>query len=111
MRDKESTSHHLPRPFPRCLAGTTPRGDRFSSGRTRLLDLVPGRTSLGCQVLLLVAMGILSVRATPTVIAETGGNLDVPASSKPVEERLNLPGLEKPVEILRDRWGIAHIYA
>ena len=27
------------------------------------------------------------------------------------EERLDVAGLEQPVEILRDRWGIAHIYA
>lgn len=27
------------------------------------------------------------------------------------QETLNLPGLEKPVEILVDEWGIAHIYA
>jgi penicillin amidase len=26
-------------------------------------------------------------------------------------EKLSIPGLQKPVEILRDRWGIAHIYA
>ncbi|MCS6816347.1 MAG: penicillin acylase family protein, partial [Blastocatellia bacterium] len=27
------------------------------------------------------------------------------------EETLLVPGLERPVEILRDRWGVAHIYA
>ena len=27
------------------------------------------------------------------------------------EEKLAIPGLRQPVEILRDRWGIAHIYA
>ncbi|GAB3919798.1 penicillin acylase family protein [Larkinella terrae] len=26
-------------------------------------------------------------------------------------EKLKLPGLKQPVEILRDRWGVAHIYA
>jgi penicillin amidase len=26
-------------------------------------------------------------------------------------EKLKLPGLQQPVEILRDRWGVAHIYA
>ena len=26
-------------------------------------------------------------------------------------EQVTLPGLEKPVEILRDRWGVPHIYA
>ena len=33
------------------------------------------------------------------------------ASPELVEERLNAPGLEEPVEILTDRWGVAHIYA
>ena len=27
------------------------------------------------------------------------------------DEALNLPGLNEPVEIIRDRWGISHIYA
>ena len=27
------------------------------------------------------------------------------------EETLHLPGLSQPVEIITDRWGIAHIYA
>ena len=25
--------------------------------------------------------------------------------------RLKMPGLQKPVDVLRDRWGVAHIYA
>src|SRR3977135_2885479 len=29
----------------------------------------------------------------------------------PASEKLALPGLTQPVEILKDRWGIAHIYA
>ncbi len=28
-----------------------------------------------------------------------------------IEGAISVPGLEKPVEILRDRWGVAHIYA
>src|SRR4051812_45383781 len=32
-----------------------------------------------------------------------------PALGEPAE--IALPGLSQPVEILRDRWGIAHIYA
>jgi penicillin amidase len=32
-------------------------------------------------------------------------------SNAPKVERLSVPGLIKPVEILRDRWGVAHIYA
>jgi len=29
----------------------------------------------------------------------------------PVEGRLRLPGLERPVEVIRDRWGVPHLYA
>src|SRR3989442_6642032 len=28
-----------------------------------------------------------------------------------VEGKVRLPGLEEPVEVLRDRWGVPHIYA
>src|SRR4051794_13207001 len=35
--------------------------------------------------------------------------LALPARGEP--EELGVPGLREPVEILRDRWGIAHIYA
>ncbi|UCC26604.1 MAG: penicillin acylase family protein [Gemmatimonadales bacterium] len=37
----------------------------------------------------------------------------VPADAQtlPASERLEIPGLQQPVEILRDHWGIAHIYA
>ncbi len=33
------------------------------------------------------------------------------AQGLPRAESLTLPGLDEPVEILKDRWGIAHIYA
>ena len=33
------------------------------------------------------------------------------AADPPAAETLRLKGLEHPVEILRDRWGVAHIYA
>ena len=29
----------------------------------------------------------------------------------PAEEKLLAPGLTQPVQILKDRWGISHIYA
>jgi penicillin amidase len=34
-----------------------------------------------------------------------------PLAQEPPTSRLRVPGLSQPVEILRDRWGIAHIYA
>jgi penicillin amidase len=33
------------------------------------------------------------------------------AAQSPRTDTLHLPGLREPVEVLRDRWGIAHIYA
>ena len=33
------------------------------------------------------------------------------AGAAPSTETLRLPGLTQPVEIVKDRWGISHIYA
>src|ERR1700761_4256365 len=33
------------------------------------------------------------------------------AAATPPSETLLCPGLSQPVEIIKDRWGIAHIYA
>lgn len=33
------------------------------------------------------------------------------AVAAPLEGEIDLPGLKEPVEVLRDRWGVAHIYA
>jgi penicillin amidase len=34
-----------------------------------------------------------------------------PAKAAPAQETLTTPGLGQPVEIIRDRWGVSHIYA
>ncbi len=34
----------------------------------------------------------------------------VNAADVPVE-KISVPGLKRPVEILRDKWGVSHIYA
>jgi len=39
-----------------------------------------------------------------------GGAVAAPAQT-PAPDTLRAPGLREPVEIIRDRWGIAHIYA
>ncbi|MBS0281990.1 MAG: penicillin acylase family protein, partial [Proteobacteria bacterium] len=33
------------------------------------------------------------------------------AAAQPAAQNLTLPGLHQPVEIVKDRWGVAHIYA
>ncbi|MGZ5927156.1 MAG: penicillin acylase family protein, partial [Rhizomicrobium sp.] len=35
----------------------------------------------------------------------------LPAAAQPATQNLTLPGLHQPVEIIRDHFGIAHIYA
>src|SRR4030095_10101674 len=37
--------------------------------------------------------------------------LAAPAPAAQTETRLKLAGLDRPVEVLRDRWGVPHIYA
>jgi penicillin G amidase len=54
---------------------------------------------------LVALLGPLALGAIPLGLA-------VPAAAQaPETTRLVLPGLERPVEMLVDRWGIAHIYA
>src|SRR6478672_2803103 len=50
-----------------------------------------------CAALLLLFLLALSI-------------VDVEAQSAAVE-KLQMPGLAQPVEILKDRWGVSHIYA
>lgn len=59
--------------------------------------------TLSTRALMRVVVWALAV-AIPSLAAAQGRR---PASS----DTLRLAGLEQPVEILRDRWGISHIYA
>jgi penicillin amidase len=58
--------------------------------------------------LLLVFTLVLALPA-----AETTASLRTKARAAlaPIEGELTLAGLKQPVEVLRDRWGVAHIYA
>ena len=41
-----------------------------------------------------------------------GGTRPAPLAAQPApRESLSLPGLRQPVEVIRDRWGLNHIYA
>jgi penicillin amidase len=44
-------------------------------------------------------------------IGITGALAAFPAAAPPPEATLTVPGLEQPVEVLRDRWGVNHLYA
>jgi penicillin amidase len=35
----------------------------------------------------------------------------LPAIAQPASQNLSVPGLHQPVEIVKDRWGVSHIYA
>jgi penicillin amidase len=60
-------------------------------------------------LLVLLAHGI----APPALAADTPESLHKKASAvlAQLEGEIKVPGLKEPVEVLRDRWGIPHIYA
>jgi penicillin amidase len=55
----------------------------------------------------------LSLAAATAFLASGSVSLTAQVAAPPLPEStvLELPGLDRPVEILKDRWGIAHIYA
>lgn len=60
--------------------------------------------------LLMIAFdpGLFATAAPPTAEALKAGAREVLAQ---LEGEIRLPGLTEPVEVLRDRWGVPHIYA
>jgi penicillin amidase len=63
------------------------------------------------RVLLLVLLSLSSTLPAPA--AETPESLLKKASAvlAQLEGEIRVPGLQAPIEILRDRWGIPHVYA
>lgn len=63
----------------------------------------------------LLALGLVAVAQPNTNLLKGDSPEQLLAKSKQVLAKLdgdiNLPGLKEPVEVIRDRWGIAHIYA
>jgi len=64
-------------------------------------------------LLVCLAFSPLVTGAEPTAKQQSPAALaaDAKQSLAQIEGELKLPGLKEPVEILRDRWGVAHIYA
>src|SRR5262249_53252850 len=60
---------------------------------------------------LAVLFGVLGACCSAT--AETAEDLAAKARAvlAQLDGEIKTPGLEQPVEVLRDRWGVAHIYA
>lgn len=71
------------------------------------------RRRLGRCRLFICLMFLLSVPGAWVSAQETAEQILTRAESalSQIEGDLQLPGLREPVEVLRDRWGIAHIYA
>lgn len=70
------------------------------------------RLSGDCRMTIwLIVLLLMSTSSLPA--QETSEQILTRATSvlSQVEGDLQLPGLREPVEVLRDRWGIAHIYA
>ena len=61
---------------------------------------------------LLIAVGVtFHLAAAPVATQQPAATVPPTATSSPRPATLAVPGLRAPVEIIRDRWGINHIYA
>ena len=78
-----------------------PRGDRPAPSRRSILAAIPA-------VALAAALAACVASAPPAP-----GSLDALARQAlaQIDGDLTLPGLDAPVEIIRDEWGVPHIYA
>lgn len=54
---------------------------------------------------------LLAAASFTVVVAATAGSVGAQSAPQPAATQLTVVGLERPVEVLRDHWGIAHIYA
>lgn len=61
---------------------------------------------------LLLTMALLACSSLAVALAATAQPPpQAPGEARPGTQTLRVPGLQQPVQILRDHWGIAHIYA
>ncbi len=58
---------------------------------------------------------LILLLVSPLVVAQTVATADLPSAAHRalavISGKLTAKGLQHPVEVLRDRWGVAHIYA
>ncbi len=81
-----------------------------------LLDLIPRRNPALMHRrigVFLLGSFLVVIFVVVSVAQETPRPLDVRARDvlSPIRGNLVAPGLKEPVSVLRDRWGVAHIYA
>ncbi len=60
-----------------------------------------------CLLTLVSAFGAVSAQRTPATDLKSLAQ----QSLATIDGTLNVPGLREPVEVVRDRWGVPHIYA
>src|SRR5205814_6459207 len=77
----------------------------FRAGPTRIYN---------CISMNFVRLPIFLV-CLPLIFAQKAPPPDLPAAARQalavISGKLKAPGLQQSVEVLRDRWGVAHIYA
>jgi len=61
--------------------------------------------------IVLASAGLATAQQTASKPTIESLRAQAAAVAAPLEGEIELPGLVEPVEVLRDRWGIAHIYA
>src|ERR1700683_5383768 len=62
-------------------------------------------------LLFLVLVVCASANTQEPAPGQKGGSGDSAGSVSVIQGTLKLAGLQKPVEVMRDKWGVAHIYA
>ncbi len=60
-----------------------------------------------CLLAFVSALGAVSAQRTPATDLKSLAQ----QSLATIDGTLNVPGLREPVEVVRDRWGVPHIYA
>src|SRR5260370_27922820 len=71
--------------------------------------------AFSCVLILGAVTGENAQTAAPHVTGQTGNTASLASRAQAalsvVRGTLRIAGLQRPVDVLRDRWGVAHIYA
>lgn len=77
-----------------------------------MLTRAPGRAPLTALLLALAAAACGDASAARSERSSADPLMELArASLARIEGDLRVPGLQQPVEVIRDEWGIPHIYA
>jgi penicillin G amidase len=65
-----------------------------------------------CKMKIALALNLgFFIASLPAIDQNRPANQSQAGAAQQAKQSLDLPGLKQPVEILKDRWGISHIYA